>query len=147
MLQEQAHMKKINPQLTRCFWWESTQAVCDCRGSLVRGASYCTIRDYVHHLYLFFNLPKRHGIFGRCHATRFLKSWVVPCRHGTISEPILNQCDSFRSEPILNESWTNLTRHCDQTSFLLPIVGRVILIRFNTFVDHLHLGLVQDWFK
>ncbi len=38
----------------------------------------------------------------------------VPCRHSTIPEPILNQCDSFRSEPILNKSWTNLTIRFDQ---------------------------------
>ncbi len=30
-----------------------------------------------------------------------------PCRHGTTSEPILNQHYLFRAEPILNESWTN----------------------------------------
>ena len=54
-----------------------------------------------------------------------------PCRHGTYAEAILNQCDSFRSEPILNVSWTNLTRHFDQTSFILPIVVWIILISWR----------------
>ena len=42
---------------------------------------------------------------------------AYPCRHGTYAEAILNQCNSFRSEPILNVSWTNLTRCFDQIIF------------------------------
>ncbi len=70
-----------------------------------------------------------------------------PCRHGTYTEAILNQCNSFRSEPILNVSWTNLTRRFDQTSFMLLIVVWIILVLYNPFVDCLYFGLVQDSFS
>ncbi len=55
--------------------------------------------------------------------------YQTPCGYGTYPEPILNQYDSFRSEPILNKSWTNLTGCPDQASF-----------------HGLHIGLFQDWF-
>ncbi len=74
--------------------------------------------------------------------------WLIayPCRHGTYAEAILNQYNSFRSEPILNVSWTNLTRRFDQTSFILPSVVWIILILYNPFVDCLYFGLVQHSF-
>ena len=59
----------------------------------------------------------------------------------------LNQCDSFRSEPILNESWTNLSGCFNQTSFITPTVVWIILILYNHIVDCLQFGLVQDWFS
>ncbi len=86
---------------------------------------------------LYMYIALKGALCGLCH------SWL-PCRHGTYAEAIVNQCNSFWSEPILNVSWTNLTRRFDQTSFILPIVVRIILILYNPFVDCLYFGLVQD---
>ncbi len=73
--------------------------------------------------------------------------WALyPCRHGTYAEAILKKCNSFRSEPILNVSWTNLARRFDQTYFILPIVVWIILIPYNSFFGCLYFGLVQDSF-
>ncbi len=52
-----------------------------------------------------------------------------PCRHETTSEPILNQYYLFCTEPIPNESWTNLIGCFDQTVDCKSV--------------HLHL----DWFR
>ncbi len=39
----------------------------------------------------------------------------LPCRHGTASEPILNQYYLFRSAQILNKSWTIIERRDGNT--------------------------------
>ena len=53
--------------------------------------------------------PGISGILGPPHGnlngyTQARYGHLQPCRHGTIPEPILKQCDSFRSERILNQS-------------------------------------------
>ncbi len=63
------------------------------------------------------------------------------------TERYLNQFWTNVIRSSLNQSLTNLTRRFDQTSFLLPIVVRIILILLNTFVYRLHFELVQDWFS
>ncbi len=45
----------------------------------------------------------------------------LSCRHTAYPEPILNRCDSFRSEPILNKFWTIIIGFSIRSYWYVPI--------------------------
>ncbi len=89
------------------------------------GTSFGTTSDYdfQYHFRLWLLAPHLAMTFGATSGYYFpYHSWLwlfigsyIPCRHGTTSEPILNQYYPFRAEPILNGSWTVAERWLNQS--------------------------------